>query len=73
MPYSSRNETNARVAGISGATQKRYDTWQEAYEAYVKAYERGAVRATPIVDGPFDPYAEGKEADLASAFTRLVV
>jgi hypothetical protein len=59
--------------GIAGATHQRYNTWQEAYKAYVSAYEQGAVRATPIVNGPFDPYAWGDEAELASAFSRLVV
>jgi hypothetical protein len=71
--HSFRNDTNVRVAGIPGATQQRYNTWPEAHEAYVNAYEGGTVRATPIVNGPFDPYAEGDDADLASAFTRLVV
>jgi hypothetical protein len=59
--------------GISGATQQRYDTWQEAYEAYVSAYVWGTVCATPIVNGPFDLYAWGDEAELASAFTHLIV
>ena len=74
MTHSSRNATNARVNGISGATQKRYNTWQEAYDVYVIAYKEGTVRATPIVNGPFDPFAGGDEAEaeLAAAFTRLV-
>jgi hypothetical protein len=47
---------------------------------YVNAYESGTVHATPIVNRPFAPYAnssaEGDEAnaaDLASAFTRMVI
>ena len=64
--------TNARVAGIRGATQQWYDTWKEAYEAYVSAYEEGTVRATPIANGPFDPCAWGDEAELASALADLV-
>jgi hypothetical protein len=72
LTHSSRNATNAHVNGISGATQKRYNTWQEAYDAYVIAYEEGTVRATPIVNGPFDPFAGGDEAELAAAFHRLV-
>jgi hypothetical protein len=42
----------------------------------VNAYEQGLVRATPIVNGPFDPYAgddDPEAAELASAFTRLIV
>ena len=74
LPGSSRNDTNARTTGIADATQQRYHTWQEAYDAYVNAYERGTVRATPIVNGPFDPYAgDDDEAELASAFTRMIV
>ena len=39
------------------------------------AYNQGAVRATPIAYGPFDPYAEDddSEAELVSALTDLVV
>ena len=59
--------------GIAGATQQRYNTWQEAYEAYVSAYEQGTVCTTPIVNGLYDLYAWGDEAELASAFTRLIV
>ena len=41
----------------------------------MSAYNRGAVHATPIVNGPFDPYAgaDASEAELASAFTHLAV
>lgn len=73
LPHSFRNETNARINGIPGATQQRYNTWKEAYNAYADAYKQGIVSATPILDGPFDPFAEGDEPELASAFTRLVV
>ena len=73
LPHSFRNETNARITGIPDATQKRYDTWQEAHDAYADAYKQGIIRATPIADGPFDPYADGYEAELASALSRLEV
>jgi hypothetical protein len=72
LSHSSRNATNARVNGISRATQKRYNTWQEAYGAYMIAYKEGTVCATPIVNSPFDPFAGGDEAELAAAFTHLV-
>ena len=74
MPGSSRNDTNARTTGIADVTQQWYDTWQEAYDTYVNAYGQGTVCATPIVNGPFDPYAgDDDEAELASAFTRMIV
>ena len=57
--------------GISGATQKRYRTWWEAYEAYVSAYKGGIVHTTPIVNGPFDPYTGNEDAELAAAFTHM--
>ena len=43
---------------------------------YVNAYEQGLVHATPIVNGPFDPYAgddDPEAAELTSAFTCLIV
>ena len=68
----SRADVSARTSGISGSCQQKFKTWEEAYNVYRWSYEKGAVKATPLLNGPFDPH-HNNEDNLIDAFTRVVL
>jgi hypothetical protein len=41
--------------GISGAIQKRYNSFQEAIMVYTCNFNHGRIRAAPVPSGPFWP------------------
>ncbi|RDB15286.1 hypothetical protein Hypma_004694 [Hypsizygus marmoreus] len=47
-------EVQARTMGVSGNTQARYDSFNEALQVYGDAYEQGNVLVRPLPNGPFD-------------------
>jgi|SRR5882757_8898128 len=70
-----RADVSARTSGISGSCQQKFKTWKEAHDVYARCYQNGTVRATPLVNGPFDPYraGDGEEDDLVDALSRTVI
>ena len=68
----SRADVSARTSGISGSCQQKFKTWQEAYDVYQRSYEKGAVKATPLKNGPFDPQSN-REDNLIDAFARVIL
>ena len=68
----SRADVSARTSGISGSCQQKFKTWQEAHDVYQRSYEKGAVKATPLRNGPFDPHCN-REDNLVDAFARVIL
>lgn len=69
--FVSRAEVHARTTGISSSCHQKFKSWRDAYEVYWQCYRDGLVTATPVVNGPFDPYRE--LYDLTEAFGRVTV
>ncbi|RDB24448.1 hypothetical protein Hypma_008436 [Hypsizygus marmoreus] len=51
-------DVQARISGVSGNTQAKYDSFLEALQVYSDAYVTGHVIAQPVPNGPFDKFQQ---------------
>ena len=56
----SRADVSTWTSGISGSCQQKFKTWKEAYDVYRQSYEKGALKATPLLNGLFDPHCNNE-------------